>query len=207
MEKKNIYVGDQKFSVLVVTTEEEKESGLQGVKSLDKNEGMLFDYTMDPPTELSFWMKDTEIPLDIIFINNILEVVGIEQGEPLSEDLITCTTNDNETIYYVLEVNQSSGIKVGEKVSFEEEEDEDDLEDVSDEDLKMYLLGPDGKPIHAIEPGCRIFSRIHTRELIRLAKTAQKRKTDQAYKKLGKKVFNILDIHSTQEDQYVEAPK
>lgn len=219
MEKLTIKVADKTYTVSVARTEEEKEKGLMGVETLPENEGMLFDYTDDPQTEISFWMKDTLIPLDIIFINNQGIVAAITQGEPLSEEQLTCVADEGELIFYVLEVNVNSGIKEGDRFEMSQEEAEnlglvddegrpvDEDEDLSDEELEMFLIGPDGQPVHRIEPGCRIFSRIHTKTMIKLAKKAYRSKSDTDYKKLGKKIFDMIHTQDTQEAEYVDAPE
>lgn len=58
--------GAQRFDVEVARTPQEQEKGLMFRKELPDNGGMLFP--MDPPRTASFWMKDTLIPLDMIFI-------------------------------------------------------------------------------------------------------------------------------------------
>ena len=78
-----IEIGDKEYNVSLARTEEEKERGLQNKKKLDQDEGMLFIY--DEPQTVSYWMQDTEIPLDIIFINDELEVISVHQGEPFDE--------------------------------------------------------------------------------------------------------------------------
>jgi hypothetical protein len=81
------------------------------------------------------------------------------------------------------------------------------LDVVSDEDLdKMFLLDPDGNKIALIEGGSRIFSRKNTRVMVRLAKQANRTKSDSDYKKLGKTVFKFLDIQDSNEAEYVDAP-
>ena len=204
MEKLTVKVADKTYTVSVARTEEEKEKGLMGVETLPENEGMLFDYTDDPQTEISFWMKDTLIPLDIVFINNQGVVAAIAQGEPLSEEQLACVADEGELIFYVLEVNANSGIKEGGRFEISQEDEDEDL---SDEELEMFLIGPDGQPVHRIEPGCRIFSRIHTKTMIKLAKKAYRSKSDTDYKKLGKKIFDMIHTQDTQEAEYVDAPE
>ena len=51
---------------------------LMGVKNLPSNEGMIFYF--DKPQEVSFWMKDTLIPLDIIFVDDDDEVISVAKG-------------------------------------------------------------------------------------------------------------------------------
>jgi uncharacterized membrane protein (UPF0127 family) len=52
--------------VQVASTEEQRERGLMGVKHLPAHTGMLFIFERDAP--VAFWMKDTLIPLDMVFI-------------------------------------------------------------------------------------------------------------------------------------------
>ena len=64
----SIEIGDKKYKVKEAKTEEEKMKGLQDIESLPENEGMLFYY--DSPQDVAYWMKDTKVPLDIVFIND-----------------------------------------------------------------------------------------------------------------------------------------
>lgn len=210
MKQINIKVADKVYNVSIAQTEEEKEQGLMGVETLPEDQGMLFDYTNDPQTELSFWMKDTLIPLDIVFINNQGIVTAVAQGEPLSEEQILCEADEDELIFYVLEVNVNSGIKEGDKFEISQERVEDlELADdePSDEEIsQMYLLDPKGNKIALIEGGSRIFSRNNTKVLIKLAKQANRTKEDSDYKKLGKTIFKFLDVQDSNEDEFVDAP-
>ena len=70
-----VEINDKKYKVKEAKTTEEQEKGLQGVKELPEDEGMLFYF--DPPQEISIWMKDTLIPLDIIFIDEDEEVIEV----------------------------------------------------------------------------------------------------------------------------------
>src|SRR6185295_20191074 len=58
--------GVRVFSVEMATTEEEKTQGLMYRKELPDGKGMLFDFS--PEQQISMWMKNTYIPLDMIFI-------------------------------------------------------------------------------------------------------------------------------------------
>lgn len=210
MKQINIKVADKTYNVSIAQTEEEKEQGLMGVETLPEDQGMLFDYTDNPQTELSFWMKDTLIPLDIVFINNQGIVTAVAQGEPLSEEQILCEADEDELIFYVLEINVNSGIKEGDKFEMPQEETKDlELvdEEPSDEEVnQMYLLDPNGNKIALIEGGSRIFSRKNTKVLIKLAKQANRTKEDSDYKKLGKAIFKFLDVQDSNEDEFVDAP-
>ena len=75
-----IKVGRAVAHVAVASTPEERAKGLSGRKSLGKDEGMLFLFAA--PARLSFWMKDTEIPLSIAFITSDGKIAEIQDMEP-----------------------------------------------------------------------------------------------------------------------------
>ena len=80
--------GVQVFSVEMATTEEEKTTGLMYRKELADGKGMLFDFT--PEQEVSMWMKNTYISLDMIFIRADGRILRIaENTEPQSTKIIS----------------------------------------------------------------------------------------------------------------------
>ncbi len=64
----------------VADTEKEREVGLMNRDHLDADRGMLFVF--EPPREVTFWMKDTNIELDIIFIDANGTVIRIARADP-----------------------------------------------------------------------------------------------------------------------------
>lgn len=187
-----IEIGDKVYNVEIARTEEEKMKGLQGKTSLASDEGMLFIY--EEPDTVAFWMKDTDIPLDIVFIDEDEKVISVKQGIPNDETLL-----EENDVMYVLEVNQNSGIQPG-----------DELDEIDDDDLNiptMKVLAPDGSTQMELEGGERIFSRKNTRTLIKMAKRAYSSRADKDYKALGKKVFKYLHTQDTNTPEYVDAPK
>ena len=189
-----IEIGDKTYKVREAHTEEEKEKGLQGVKELPEDEGMLFYF--NPPQEVAMWMKDTLIPLDIIFINEDMEVMSVAKGEPNNEELII-----QQDVAYVLEVNQNSGIEEGDELDIEEEKDEDDNPPV------MKVLAPDGSTQMDLWGGERIFSRKNTVTLIRKAKKANLSKDDKDFKALGRYMFKCIKGQDERPPEYVDAPE
>jgi uncharacterized protein len=80
--------GDAPFRVEVARTEPERRLGLMHRTELPGGRGMLF--LMEDERVQTFWMKNTLIPLDMIFVNERLEVVGVvENAAPLTETLRT----------------------------------------------------------------------------------------------------------------------
>ena len=183
-----IRIGNKEYNVKEVTTPEDKAKGLSGVESLPEDEGMLFIF--DPPEDVKFWMKDTLIPLDIIFINEDQEVVKVHQGIPNDETLI-----EVPNIAYVLEVNANSGIKVGDELELEEDAP------------IMKVLAQDGSEQYSLWGEERIFSRKNTKVLVRKAKKADQSKLDKDYKALGKYMFKCIKIQDDREPEYVDSPK
>jgi uncharacterized membrane protein (UPF0127 family) len=79
--------GVHAFSVELATTPAEQERGLMYRKELPEGRGMLFDF--QPTQQVSFWMHNTYIPLDMIFIAADGHIVHIaENAKPMSDDLI-----------------------------------------------------------------------------------------------------------------------
>ena len=185
-----IKIGNKEYNVREAKTKEEKTRGLQDVKTLPKDEGMLFYF--DPDEEISMWMKDTDIPLDIIFINDDCEVTKVHHGKPNDETLISSP----ETAY-VLEVNEGSGINVG---------DELDIED--DSGPVMKVLAPDGSTQMELWGGERIVSRRESKILIKKAKAAEAAKNTLQFenkcRSLGKYIFKVIKGQDTRPAEYVK---
>ena len=186
-----IEIGDKQYEVTVLETPEEQAQGLQNVHYLPSDEGALFVYKSEE--ERSFWMKDTFIPLDIIAINRDGEVVEIHRGIPESEEPIRFKA------MFVLELNADSGVKVGDDIDFEDDDDKEEM--VKN---KMMVLDENGDVQMQLDGGERIFSRHDTKILIKLAKKAYDSKDPEDYKKLGKKLFKFLEIQMNNDTQYVE---
>lgn len=79
-EKIDIKVGNVKVHAQIADDEEKREHGLMFIKSLPPNDGMLFVFEDERP--LSFWMKNTLIPLSIGFFNAQGELVDMQEMKP-----------------------------------------------------------------------------------------------------------------------------
>lgn len=101
--------------VELANTPKERAIGLMYRKELAPDHGMLFMFQKD--ISQPFWMKNTYISLDIIFIDNNMEIVAIHRdAKPLSEELI----HSKKPYRYVLEVNaefaDKHGLKLHDKI-------------------------------------------------------------------------------------------
>ena len=100
--------GVQVFSVEIADTEAAREKGLMFRKSLPPGQGMLFDFHREAP--VGFWMKNTYIPLDMIFIRSNGRIANIaENAKPRSETVIP----SDGPVLAVLEVAGGTARKLG----------------------------------------------------------------------------------------------
>lgn len=107
--------GEKLFQVEVMRTMDERARGLMFRRYLPADRGMLFDFAVE--AQVAMWMKDTFIPLDMLFIRKDGTISQIaDNTEPHSTRTIAST----EAVYSVLEINGGMaaklGIKVGDKV-------------------------------------------------------------------------------------------
>ena len=141
-------------------------------------------------------MKDTKIPLDQIGINADGEVTKVYQAKPKDETLVPF-----ENIQYLLEVNQNSGISIGDEFDF--------VEDNDPNKYVMKVIASDGSTQMNLQGGERIFSRISTRQMLQWAKKAEANKDntelfDKYCRRLGKRMFREIKAQDTRKPEYVE---
>ena len=108
--------GVQVFSVEMATTEEEKTTGLMYRKELPDGKGMLFDFS--PEQQISMWMKNTYISLDMIFIRADGRILRIaENTEPLSTKIISSGGLAKGVLEVIAGTAQKYGIQPGDRVA------------------------------------------------------------------------------------------
>jgi uncharacterized membrane protein (UPF0127 family) len=103
--------------VEVVNTFEQRQHGLMFRKHLDQNAGMIFIFADAAPR--NFWMHNTEIPLDMIFVNSSFRVIGIVENATPRTDAPRGVEGASQ---YVLEVSggfcAKHGVKTGDRFDF-----------------------------------------------------------------------------------------
>jgi uncharacterized membrane protein (UPF0127 family) len=108
--------GVQVFSVEMATTEEEKEKGLMFRKELADGKGMLFDFS--PEQQVSMWMKNTFISLDMIFIRADGRILRIaENTEPFSTRIIPSGGLAKGVLEVIAGTAKKYGIEPGDRVA------------------------------------------------------------------------------------------
>ena len=116
-----VTVGPTAFQVELAQTPEERERGLMFQRELPRGQGMLFVQAPGPAT---FWMKNTYIPLDMLYFNAEGKLIQILADVP------PCTTPEcpiypstATTVRYILEINGGEaarlGVKVGDRLRLE----------------------------------------------------------------------------------------
>ena len=105
-----------RFTVEVARSPQEQQQGLMNRQSLAPDRGMIFPYAAPQP--VSFWMKNTYIPLDMVFIRPDNSIARIETAVPLNLEPVSSL----EPISVVLEIPAGRaaelGIKPGDRVSW-----------------------------------------------------------------------------------------
>ena len=119
-QKLSIFLRDVPVLVTPVVNPEERQKGLSGVTALPENEGMLFIF--EEEGRYGFWMKDTLLSLDIIWINNNQEIVHIERN--VRPESYPATYYSPVPARFVVEVNafftSTFNINVGDKITIPE---------------------------------------------------------------------------------------
>jgi uncharacterized membrane protein (UPF0127 family) len=109
--------GPHKFTVEVATTPAQMEQGLMFRRSMAADAGMIFDFKT--PTQAAMWMKNTFIPLDMLFVDQQGHIVNIhERAVPQSLDTISAAA----PVRAVIELNGGTaehlGIHSGDRIVF-----------------------------------------------------------------------------------------
>jgi uncharacterized membrane protein (UPF0127 family) len=108
--------GVQIFGVEMAVTPEEQAKGLMFRRDLPEKQGMLFDFHREQPT--SFWMKNTYIPLDMIFIRADGRILRIaENTVPLSEALVPSGGPVRAVLEVIGGTTKKLGIASGDRVT------------------------------------------------------------------------------------------
>src|SRR5262250_1131260 len=100
--------GPHRFTVEVAETPAQMEQGLMFRRQLAENAGMIFDYKQ--PTMATMWMRNTLIPLDMLFVDAQGRIVNIrERAVPQSDDIIAAAA----PVRAVIELNGGTAARLG----------------------------------------------------------------------------------------------
>ena len=102
-------IGKESFNLEIAYRPEDQETGLMHRKSMSADHGMIFVFPAE--RNLTFWMKNTLIPLDIIYADRGGRVVSVKNMKPLDE---TGVPSDGP-VMYAIELNAGAAARVGVK--------------------------------------------------------------------------------------------
>ena len=115
----NIKIGQMTIDAQLATTKEELILGLSGRKSLEPNKGLFFIF---PSPGWKIWMKDMNLPIDVIWISEDLKIVHIVEN--MTPESYPKTYVSPTPTKYVLEIAQGSvqqyEIKIGQNIESED---------------------------------------------------------------------------------------
>lgn len=118
VEKVELNIGSNVLLTEVAHKPEERSKGLMNRETLGENEGMIFVF--DKEDKVSFWMKNTSIPLSIAYINKQGKILEIYDLKPYSLEGVV---SKRSSILYALEVNRGyfsrNGIGIGDSIELE----------------------------------------------------------------------------------------
>lgn len=99
-------IGDRTFTLEVADNERDRQKGLMERDALPEDRGMIFVFPREAP--LSFWMKNTRIPLDIIYVDSKGKVVSIKQMKPYDRN----STPSDAPAMFAIELNRGTAEKL-----------------------------------------------------------------------------------------------
>ena len=115
----SIYNKNITFNVEVAKTIEKRRTGLMYRKKLLNNEGMLFVFPREKIIQL--WMKNTYIPLDVIFISENKVIVDIKKNmKKLSETIVKSKVKSRYALEFNAGLINKLNIEIGDKILFNE---------------------------------------------------------------------------------------
>ncbi|HEV7299118.1 MAG TPA: DUF192 domain-containing protein [Tepidisphaeraceae bacterium] len=106
-----VRIGQQTFQLEIANDDAERQQGLMHRDSMPPNHGMIFVFPDE--RERAFWMKNTKIPLDILYLDSVGTIVSIRQLKPFDETSISSWFPAR----FAIELNEGaadkSGVRVG----------------------------------------------------------------------------------------------
>jgi len=188
---------DREFNIFIAKDETSRKEGLSVIDALAKDEGMIFVFPS--PGNHQMWMRDTDFPLDMIFLDEDFVVLGVETTTPDNDDLVGSWDN----VKYVVELPSGACADCDIQQGDELEDMEEELFETDEtpcEETNMQVLDQDGNVQMEIVGGERIFSRKSTKAMVEKAKAAE---TDEELIALGRYVAKELLCQDERDPEFV----
>jgi len=109
-----VKIGSQTYSVEVAADPYSRETGLMNRDLLPKDRGMIFVFPDEAKRE--FWMKNTRIPLDIVYLDGAGKVVSVKSMKPFDESLVPSEGPAKFAVELADGQGKETGVKPGDTV-------------------------------------------------------------------------------------------
>lgn len=107
--------GRDSFRIWIADNDERAQQGLMWIRQLPADHGMIFP--LDPPREMFMWMKNTYVPLDMLFYDAAGRITHIHaRAVPLSEEIIESKGKVSGVLEILAGEAQRRGIRVGDRI-------------------------------------------------------------------------------------------
>jgi uncharacterized membrane protein (UPF0127 family) len=106
----DVKIGNTLFELEIANLKATREQGLKARDSMPADHGMIFVFK--DPQLLYFWMKDTRIPLDILYLDERANIISIQQMQPY---VTSPTTNSDAPAKWAIELNEHAAAQAGAK--------------------------------------------------------------------------------------------
>lgn len=106
--------GTFSYLVEIARTAEQQACGMMFREAMDRGKGMAFP--MQPPRATGFWMENTILPLDIIYVSPAGRVLNVRRGQPYSRDVLQSAGVTAEVIELNAGEADRIGLKPGDRV-------------------------------------------------------------------------------------------
>lgn len=106
--------GRRAYALELAASPAEQECGLMYRKTMPRHAGMIFPF--NPPRPATFWMENTVLALDLVFVDPDNRVLSIAQGKPFSRDILDSRGITAAVIELNIGESKRIGLKPGDKV-------------------------------------------------------------------------------------------
>ncbi|TAH33042.1 MAG: DUF192 domain-containing protein [Alphaproteobacteria bacterium] len=103
-----------RFTIEIARTEAQKAKGLMNRTELGADQGMIFLF--DPPVEVGMWMKNTLIPLDMVFVNDKNRIFRLREGKPMDLTILRSMGKTTAVIELPGGTVKKQNIRLGDRI-------------------------------------------------------------------------------------------
>lgn len=193
-------IGKKQFDVHIAEDDAARAHGLKGIQKIPKGKGLVLKW--DEPIDVSITMEGVNIPLGLVFASGgkVQEVREARVGQP---DIMIRKPSD---MVFEGNTEELKDIRKGDEISLVGTKEEGGtisfLEDVVPAEGNLHILDDKGIVQGNLQGNERVFSRIHTKQLYKLADKVGSNPSNTSYRALGKAIVRMINKQDIQEPEY-----